>query len=482
MDDLKALYFRIENPMDNKTKWNKLLNIYSTSRDYEDFYNRVTKKNKNDNTVNYDIEDKKTFCLVMWSIWKKKILSISEENLRVLIENKDFDYDIYDVVKEVRNLESVKTYTALQQVLTNPLINRYFSDLFDDFNHKVIIYSDFYVKKDSSFNTVFTIKVDSTRLYKILKVFINECIARELPYYIKFSEYGKKILINIYSTINNFKTIESILSIMKKENYLYFYDNYDLLSGNINESVAIRNKDYFNTYQYLRERSLIFFKSIDSVLYEYVMKHTSTLVSYKGGRMNIIDYLSTYIMERVINQLVDKSIKSRHDYFLIANSEDLVNLRKYIKDKLSMSMRDILKDRIYLKPVDHVISLKINDDQTIKIEASTILSAIRNLTQTLILKDTTLEKSFRVRIKNECQFYKVDYDKFCLDSGFCRKLFYNKEKYDSYQKEIDRIHGEIKKVETLEDLISSEINVDTRNKISDSMSELRQIFQMEEGN
>ena len=93
-----------------------------------------------------------------------------------------------------------------------------------------------------------------------------------------------------------------------------------------------------------------------------------------------------------------------------------------------------------------------------------------------------MEKSFRVRIKNECQFYKVDYDKFCLDSGFCRKLFYNKEKYDSYQKEIDRIHGEIKKVETLEDLISSEINVDTRNKISDSMSELRQIFQMEEGN
>ena len=70
MDDLKALYFRIENPIDNKIKWNKLLNIYSMSFNYEDFYSRVTKKSKETTSVYYDIEDKKTFCLMMWSIWK----------------------------------------------------------------------------------------------------------------------------------------------------------------------------------------------------------------------------------------------------------------------------------------------------------------------------------------------------------------------------------------------------------------------------
>ena len=167
MDELKTLYFRIENPMDNKIKWNKLLNIYSNSYDYEDFYSRVTKKDKVNNTIQYDIEDKKTFCLVMWSIWKKKLLAISEERLREYIDNKEFDFDVYDVIKDVRDLDSVKSYTALQQVLTNPNINRYFSDLFDDFNHKVIIYSDFDVKKDTSYNTVLTIKVDANRLYKI---------------------------------------------------------------------------------------------------------------------------------------------------------------------------------------------------------------------------------------------------------------------------------------------------------------------------
>lgn len=482
MDELKTLYFRIENPMDNKIKWNKLLNIYSNSYDYEDFYSRVTKKDKVNNTIQYDIEDKKTFCLVMWSIWKKKLLAISEERLREYIDNKEFDFDVYDVIKDVRDLDSVKSYTALQQVLTNPNINRYFSDLFDDFNHKVIIYSDFDVKKDTSYNTVLTIKVDANRLYKILKLYINQCLIQEMPYYIKYNEYGKKVIVNIYSTIDNFKKNESILSVIKKENYTYFYDNYDLLSGNISEAIALKNMNYFNLYKYTRDRSLIFFKSIDSVVYEYLMNHINTLVSYKDGRMNIIDYLSTYVMEKVVNQLVSKSIKTSQEYFYIANSDDLVNLKSYVKEKLAINMKDILKNRLYLMPSNESIPLKLNENKTINIDVEIIMTAIRNLTQTLISKDGSLEKMFRVRIKNECQFYKVDYDKFCLDSNFSKKLFFNKEKYENYQKEIDKIHNDIKKVESLENLISSEINQDTRSKISDSMSELRQIFNMEEGN
>ena len=482
MDDLKSLYFRIENPIDNKIKWNKLLNIYSTSFNYEDFYSRVTKKDKETTSIHYDIEDKKTFCLMMWSIWKKKILDIPEDKVRELIDNKEFAYDIYDVIKKLRDLESVKTYKSLQQVLTSPDINMYFSELFDDFNHKVVIYSDFNIKKDNSYNTVLSIKVDASRLYKILKLYINECISQEMPYYIKYNESGKKIIIKVYTTIDNFKANESILNILKKENYMFLDENYELLSGNLNESIAIRNKDYFNTYQYQRERSLIFFKSIDSVIYEYLLNHLNTLVSYKDGRMNIIDYLSTYVMEKVVNELVSNSIKSSQEYFLIANSDDLLNLKKYIKEKLSNNMKNILKERLYLKPSGEDITIVINNEKKINVDVDVFMCGIRNLTQTLISKDNSIEKSFRIRIKNECQFFKVDYEKFCLDSGFAKKLFYNKEKYDNYQKEIDKIHNEIKKVENFENLVSSEINQETRDKISESMSELRNLFKMEEGN
>ena len=119
------------------------------SFNYEDFYSRVTKRNKETTSVYYDIEDKKTFCLMMWSIWKKKMLSIPEDKIRELIDSKELSFDIYDVIKKIRDLDSVKSYTSLQQILTNPDINMYFSELFDDFNHKVVIYSDFSIKRDS---------------------------------------------------------------------------------------------------------------------------------------------------------------------------------------------------------------------------------------------------------------------------------------------------------------------------------------------
>ena len=57
------------------------------------------------------------------------------------------------------------------------------------------------------------------------------------------------------------------------------------------------------------------------------------------------------------------------------------------------------------------------------------------------------------------------------------QLFRKKE----YQKEISQIHDDIKKVESLENLISSEIDEDTRSKIYDGMNELNQIFNVEEG-
>ena len=108
MDDLKTLYFRIENPIDNKVKWNKLLNTYSTSYDYEDFASRVIKKEDSDELC-YDNDDKKSFSLMMWSIWKNKVLSISDEELRLRIENKELGYDIYEVITTLKSLESVKT-------------------------------------------------------------------------------------------------------------------------------------------------------------------------------------------------------------------------------------------------------------------------------------------------------------------------------------------------------------------------------------
>lgn len=478
MDDLKALYFRIENPIDNKNKWNKLLNIYSTSSNFNDFYNQITDKEV-DNKICYDEDDKKNFYLIMWSLWKQKILSLSEEELKNYIDDKEFETNIYEVVKSVRELDSIKSFIALRNVLADKEINRYFSKLFDEYNREIIICSSFGMKKNPLYNTVFIINVTARNLYKLLRNFINECSQLELPYYIKYNELGEKIEVNIYSSIENIKKIETLLTILKKENYTYFNrnNNSHLLSGNIDDWISIRNKEYYNSFDYLMNRSNIFFKSVDAVLYEYIITHFNTLVSYKGGRMNLIEYLSTYVMEKIVSKLMQSNIKNSTEYFFIANSKDLLDLKEYIKNKLSLNMRDILAERIYLKEEKSTIPLQLNPNKKLEVETNIFMSAIRNLTAPLILKDSTLEKSFRVRIKNECNFYKADPDKLCLDASLAKKIFFNPKQYNNYQDKINQIHSEIEKFDKLENLINSEINQDTRDKISVSMSELLSIFE-----
>lgn len=479
MEDIKALYSRIENPIDNRVKWNKLLNIYSTSDNYEDFFNNIVKK-ENDDNVYYDREDKNNFVLMIWSNFKQKLLSYSLDNLKNEIENRNFESDIYDAIKDVSELESIKSYDNLLKTLSNRTILKYYARMFLNVDKNVVVFSDVNVNKKINFNSLLTVIVDASNLFKVLRGYINQCINNEIDYYIKYEETGKSITLNIYSSIENLKKNESILNVLKKENYTYFEDNCEnsLLSGNINEWISIKNSNNFELHDYLDKRGRIIFRSFDGVIYNYVYNHLNTLVSYKGGRMNLIDYLSTYIMEKVVDDLLSSNIRTNSEYFYIANSSDLLNLKDYIKNKLSFSMKDILKERVYLKDGKYKIPLKLNSNKSIDIEVLTIMCAIRNLALTLISKDSSIEKAFRIRIKNECQFSGVDPDKFCLDSRFSKIVFYNRTNFDKYQKELDLIHSDVEKLNKLDVMLNSpNDDEESRKEISNTMQDLLSIFE-----
>ena len=453
MEDLKNLYNRIENPINNRIKWNKILSLYSTSLNYDNFYSQITYKDNSNNIVTYNEKDKEEFYLYMWSIWNERIYSLKEEDIREYIENKIFDYDIYDTINELEDLGQVDSYTKIMKALSSSNINRYFSNFFDDFNHKIVVYSDFNIKNDASFNTVLTIKIDSDYLYKILMTYISKCIKNNIPYYFKYSEYTDDIIVSIYSTIDNLCLNVKIIEDIKKDYSLYFYDNNnDPLIGSINESITIRNKDYYNSYQYNKERSLIIFKSLDSVIYEYILNHLDIKISYKDKKLNILDYLATSIMEIVVNDLLESSVKSKSEYFSVANSQDLINFKDYIKEKLLDNMKSILNERLYLKLNNEKITVVLNKYKNLKIDVDVIMSCIRGLTQVLISMDKSLINSFKIRIKNECQFFKVDYEKFCLDIGFSKKMMFNREKYRKYKKEIERIQEELSKKKSKDSL------------------------------
>ena len=158
----------------------------------------------------------------------------------------------------------------------------------------------------------------------------------------------------------------------------------------------------------------------------------------------------------------------------------------YIEERTSkideeMALPEICSNSVKLqelqKEKDSKVEFQLNASKKISIEVDVFMCAIRNLIVTLMLKDDSLEEMFKVRIKNECNYYKVDPDKFCLDLGFVRKIFFNKVQYSNYQGVLDKIHSEVKKVNELELLINSELTDDTRKQISSSMTELIEIFE-----
>ena len=477
MDDLKGLYNRIENPIDNKLKWNKILNIYSSSLDYNDFYNNITAKNKSDNCYYYK-DDKEKFLMIIWSLFKKLCISFDEETINEKIEKKQFDSDFFDLVDSLNNMTSVKEYFELEKILEDELIKKYFSRIYQENDNNIFLTSDFDIALDYNYNIVFTITLGPENLYGILSDFINKSQESEIPIYIKFNECGKYININIYSAFNNVKKVENLISIIQKENFSFTFENYyNLLSGDLGTTITIKNRNYYNENDYYNSRCMILFKSFDSVIFNYVVNHINTIVTYKGGRMNLLDYISNMVTDRVVSELVRKSVKTEKDYANLVNSKGLEEFRVYINDKVYQSLNDVLKEKLYLRDGEDNITLKVNDKKTLDVDVSVYMYAIRSLTPTLLLKDSSIEKLFKIRIKNECRYAKVDPDKFCLDLSFVKKTMLDESVLNDYEQKVSSIKSDINKLNDLEKLFNNTDNEENRKKISTSMQEIINMFE-----
>ena len=129
----------------------------------------------------------------MWSLWKKDIISLSDEKIKYYFQKNIFNTSIYDVVNYVSSLDSIKEYNKLYEILLNDNVRFYFSKYFSENQGNVTITSDFEIASDYNYNTVFNITVGGVNLYKFLFDFVQAALENELEFYIKYNEFGKYI-------------------------------------------------------------------------------------------------------------------------------------------------------------------------------------------------------------------------------------------------------------------------------------------------
>ena len=97
--------------------------------------------------------------------------------------------------------------------------------------------------------------------------------------------------------------------------------------------------------------------------------------------------------------------------------------------------------------------------------------AIRTLTSPLIIKDNSIEKAFRIRIKNECEYEKIDSNKFCLDKSFSNRILYDEDKIKKYEEEMESVQKELDRLNELDKLFEDG-SPEARAKIASEMKDL----------
>jgi hypothetical protein len=187
--------------------------------------------------------------------------------------------------------------------------------------------------------------------------------------------------------------------------------------------------------------------------------------------MNLSDYISNSVAERIMHELISKNVKTESDYYNIANSGELIRMKELIKDKVAASLKDVLKDRLYLKDNDAKVTIYLSENKSLDIDVSIYMYAIRTLTSPLIIKDNSIEKAFRIRIKNECEYEKIDSNKFCLDKSFSNRILYDEDKIKKYEEEMESVQKELDRLNELDKLFEDG-SPEARAKIASEMKDL----------
>ena len=140
-----------------------------------------------------------------------------------------------------------------------------------------------------------------------------------------------------------------------------------------------------------------------------------------------------------------------------------------------MKVDTIIRNGITATYEDDKIVVKLNDNKTLDVDVSVYMYAIRTLTETLMLKDNAIDKAFRIRIKNECEYQKIDPNKFCLDRSFSDRILLDEGKIKGYEEELSGIQTEINRLTELNRLFDDG-SPEARQKIASEIKELNELF------
>ena len=449
--DLKQLYDSIDNPLTDDTI-NQLIDIYAENRG--NVYSGITHYHSKDipprNNSLTSTKERDKFYANSFNMWKRNILSMSRAEFDSLLASGLYGKDFIKLRNYLKKLPDIHSYDEMNKLFYMDGAPEDIQDLLLKYNwmarqlcnigwtHYKSKYLSPLITKNPKVEHRLYINTDYASLYKIMNLFTEKCLQRQIPFYYKFIPDGgsRDDTIPIYSDTEHLLDYIEILKEIKKENPdINFYEP-PILSGKIDgfigygsepdEEILGRRESFNNV------RADLIQDTIDYYREDWINSHLDTNFGTEQNPKS----LAHIITVRAVNDYVEKLIYNynvrmrvvedrRKDGFgdMTKTVEQIVFEEKHYTPQMvnSVGFKSGFYHTIYKSVETYLhtkgefsIDIDINGTKY-KFSKTDMDNTLCRFTSVINRKDPSFREKVKDSIKKNCRQYGIMPDKFCFD-------------------------------------------------------------------
>lgn len=441
--ELMELYDKINNPIDDLSVIEKLINAYAnSSKGLGGYYRQLTKTaQKEHNKGQYYPYDADKFYSMLFNKWKNSIVAMTREEFIELYKRGSYGQDFIKMREYLKNISDVSTMKEANEILYGKKGDKELEDALEKYDWQslgigsgwVHVCSKYLTAKKDQFPNVehrLYLNTESLDTYKMTTYLVEKCDEHKLPYYFKFDKYADRDdTIVIYSSTENLMKYIEILQEIKKEHpdLVSKFKEPPVLTGKIDGwigygSEPAKTPDGKN-HSFNKVRSKILEETIGKVTKKWIMNHRNQQITYHGQTMSFQDYIAVKSTKKLLADLErrysnygqdDIETINRLGYSLqdLKSPQNKQNIFNVLRDRMGTLLTKVCNGTY---EVTDEIVMKVRNGNQIKFRGYDLEDIIKELSVNISKGDPNFISSIQAEIKNNARQYGIDSNNFCFD-------------------------------------------------------------------
>ena len=446
MVKLSEIYDNVENPLDNPTILQKIIEAYSKSSRTDvfgssDIYNSLVKMNQTRDNSGIDLSDKEVFLVETYNQWIDNVLNLGEQDIKRL---EGAGIKAKEMQEYLQSFGKVSSLQDIQKLTNNPLFDDEKNgwEVNDGWEHIKSQYIS--ARKESRIPVKHRLYVgcQNQDMWKLAREFKNKCEEQQIPYYFKLgssSERDDKMV--IYADTENLANYIDVLQkiAQEKPEIIQRCGEPPALTGKIDGWIGIGDepplKENGKNQSYNSIRADIFENAIEETLLDSIAEYKGKDIIYNGKQTTFNDVFIEQAMETIVARLDENKEHSSTQLSKYGlREEDLSNakFKEYIKKHLRKQITKGLEKLVEVKDKkaelgtsnrEAIFNIPTREGKNILVDTIDMDSIIKSMIPVMQQIDPNFTEKVKSKIQEKCNQNGID-ETFCFRKG-------TKERFES---------------------------------------------------